>query len=75
MILIHPKKLILISVIIFELIGCTSIGPNTTYYMGAVSFNYNPAYASYMVKLNGTEIGGGYGRSMNTSPGLCCTKI
>ena len=68
MILIHPKKLILISVIIFALIGCTSIGPNTTYYMGAVSFNYNPAYASYMVKLNGTEIGGGYGRSMNTSP-------
>ena len=68
MILIHPKKLILISVIIFELIGCTSIGPNTRYYMGEVSFKYNPAYASYMVKLNGTEIGGGYGRSMNTSP-------
>lgn len=68
MILIHPKKIILISVIIFELIGCTSIGSNTTYYMGAVSFNYNPAYASYMVKLNGTEVGGGYGRSMNTSP-------
>ncbi len=51
MILIHPKKLILIPVIIFELIGCASIGPNTTYYMGVRTFKYNPAYASYMVEI------------------------
>lgn len=75
MILIHPKKGILIPVIIFALIGCASIGPNATYYMGIVSFNYNPAYASCMVKLNGTEIGGGYGRSMNTSPVKVGTQI
>jgi len=43
--------------------------------MGIVSFNYNPAYASCMVKLNGTEIGGGYGRSMNTSPVKVGTQI
>ncbi|GEK43213.1 hypothetical protein AJO04nite_04710 [Acinetobacter johnsonii] len=75
MTLIYPKKEILIPVLIFSLIGCTSIGPNATYYMGIVSFNYNPAYASYMVKLNGTEIGGGYGRSMNTSPVKVGTQI
>ena len=67
MILIDPKKLILISVIIFALIGCTSIGPNATYYMGTTSFHYDPSYSPYMVKLNGSEIGGG-GGGMNTSP-------
>lgn len=75
MTLVDHKKGILILILIFELISCTSIGANKTYYMGTVSFNYNPAYASYMVKLNGTEIGGGYGRSMNTSPVKVGTQI
>lgn len=70
------KKLLLLPIsLVFSAAGCAGIGPNANYYMGTVSFNYNPAYASYMVKLNGTEIGGGYGRSMNTSPVKVGTQI
>lgn len=62
------KKILLLPIsLVLSTAGCAGIGPNATYYMGTVSFNYNPTYASYMVKLNGTEIGGGYGRSVNTS--------
>ena len=68
MILIHPKKGILIPVIIFALIGCASIGPNTTYYMATTSFKYDPTYVSYMVELNSHEIGAGFGSGMSTSP-------
>ncbi|ENW78755.1 hypothetical protein F909_03717 [Acinetobacter sp. ANC 3929] len=70
------KKLVLLPIsLVFSAAGCAGIGPNATYNMGTVSFNYNPTYASYMVKLNGTEIGGGYGRSMNTSPVKVGTQI
>ena len=63
------KKIFLLPIsLLLSTVGCAGIGPNATYYMGTVSFNYNPTYASYMVKLNGVEIGGGYGRSINTSP-------
>jgi hypothetical protein len=41
--------------------GCAGIGPNATYYMATTSFNYDPTYTSYMVRLNGHEIGGGFG--------------
>ena len=68
MILIHPKKGILIPVLIFALIGCASIGPNTTYYMATTSFKYDPTYVSYMVELNSHEIGAGFGSGMSTSP-------
>ena len=62
------KKLLLMPIgLVVSVAGCAGIGPNATYYMGTVSFNYNPTYASYMVKLNGSEIGGGYGKSVNTS--------
>ncbi len=47
MTLIYPKKEILIPVLIFALIGCASIGPNTTYYMATTSFKYDPTYVSY----------------------------
>ncbi|MEB3754089.1 hypothetical protein [Acinetobacter sp. MD2(2019)] len=59
--LLLPASLILIAA------GCAGIGPNATYYMGVVSFNYNPTYSTYMVTLNNHEIGGGYGRSITTS--------
>ncbi|NHB57554.1 hypothetical protein [Acinetobacter shaoyimingii] len=48
-------------------VGCAGIGPNATYYMGTTSFHYDPTYSPYMVKLSGSEIGGG-GGGMNTSP-------
>lgn len=68
MTLIYPKKEILIPVLIFALIGCASIGPNTTYYMATTSFKYDPTYVSYMVELNSHEIGAGFGSGMSTSP-------
>lgn len=67
MTLIYPKKEILIPVLIFALIGCASIGPNTTYYMATTSFKYDPTYVSYMVELNSHEIGAGFGSGVNTS--------
>ena len=62
------KKLLLLPIsLIFSAAGCVGIGPNATYYMGTTSFHYDPSYSPYMVKLNGSEIGGG-GGGMNTSP-------
>ncbi|MDC5418136.1 hypothetical protein OHW95_03080 [Acinetobacter baumannii] len=62
------NRLFLIFGLIFTLVGCVSFGPNATYYMGTTSFNYNPAYTSYMVKLNGSEIGAGFSGGMSTEP-------
>ena len=62
------KKLILLPIsLVFSAAGCAGIGPNASYYMGTTSFHYDPSYSPYMVKLNGSEIGGG-GGGMNTSP-------
>ena len=62
------KKLLLLPIsLVFSVTGCAGIGPNATYYMGTTSFHYDPSYSPYMVKLNGSEIGGG-GGGMNTSP-------
>ena len=61
------KKILLLPIsLVLSTAGCAGIGPNATYYMGTTSFKYDPTYVSYMVKLNGTEIGGG-GSGMNTS--------
>ena len=58
--MMNLKKILLLPIgLVVSAAGCAGIGPNATYYMGTVSFNYNPTYASYMVKLNGAEIGGG----------------
>ena len=62
------KKLVLLPIsLVFSVTGCAGIGPNASYYMGTTSFHYDPSYSPYMVKLNGSEIGGG-GGGMNTSP-------
>ena len=62
------KKLVLLPIsLVFSAAGCAGIGPNASYYMGTTSFHYDPSYSPYMVKLNGSEIGGG-GGGMNTSP-------
>ncbi|MCH7391775.1 hypothetical protein [Acinetobacter dispersus] len=66
MTLVDHKKGILILILIFELIGCTSIGVNATYDIGTTSVNYNPSYNTYDVKLNNHIIGGAIS-SMNTS--------
>ncbi|MCH7351492.1 hypothetical protein MMP61_09555 [Acinetobacter sp. NIPH 1958] len=60
------KKGILILILIFGLIGCTSIGANATYDIGTTSVNYNPSYNTYDVKLNNHIIGGAIS-SINTS--------
>ena len=63
------KKLLLIPIsLVFSAAGCAGIGPNATYHIGTTSFHYDPSYNAYMVKLNGHEIGGGFGGGMNTSP-------
>ena len=51
----------------FSLVGCAGLGPNAAYYIGTTSFQYDPSYSAYMTKLNGKEIGGGFGGGMNTS--------
>lgn len=62
------KKLLLLPVgLALSIAGCAGIGPNATYYMGTTSANYNPLYNTYLVKLNGSEIGTSVG-SMSTSP-------
>lgn len=67
MTLVDHKKGILILILIFGLIGCTNVGPNTTYDIATTSFNYDPTYSDYMLKLNGQEIGGGFGGAMSTN--------
>ena len=55
-------KLILLPVsLTLGLAGCVGIGPNKTYVLTTTSFNYDPSYRPYMVKVNGYEVGGGYG--------------
>lgn len=62
------KKLLLLAIsLVFSAAGCAGIGPNATYYMGTTSFNYDPTYSDYMLKLNGQEIGGGFGGAMSTN--------
>lgn len=62
------KKLLLLPVgLMLSIGGCVS-KPFSTYYMATTSFKYDPTYTSFMVKLNGVEIGGGFGGGMNTSP-------
>ena len=63
------KKILLLPLsLMLSMAGCASFGPNATYYMGTTSFNYNPAYTSYDVTLNGYEIGAGFGGGMSSEP-------
>ena len=63
------KKILLLPVsLALSIAGCAGIGPNATYYMATTSFNYNPNYTSYMVKLNGHEMGAGFGGGISTIP-------
>jgi len=63
------KKILLFPVsLMLSAAGCAGIGPNATYNMGITSFNYSLDYTSYMVKLNGHEIGAGFGGGMSTEP-------
>ena len=56
------KKILLLPIsLALSTAGCAGIGPNATYYMATTSFNYDPSYRPYMVKVNGYEVGGGYG--------------
>lgn len=62
------KKILLLSVgLMLSITGCMS-KPFSTYYMATTSFNYDPTYTSYMVKLNQQEIGAGFGGGINTVP-------
>ena len=63
------KKILLLPMgLMMSAVGCAGIGPNATYYMGTTSFNYDPTYSDYMLKMNGQEIGGGFGGAMSTNP-------
>lgn len=35
--------------------------------MATTSFNYSPHYSDYMLKVNGEEIGGGFGKAISTN--------
>lgn len=47
--------------------GCASKA-FSTYNMATTSFQYDPRYTSYMLKLNNVEIGGGFGQAISTDP-------
>lgn len=66
--MILNKILLLPMSLMLSMAGCASFGPNATYNMGTTSFNYSLDYTSYMVKLNGHEIGAGFGGGMSTEP-------
>ena len=55
------KLIVLPMSLTLGLAGCVGIGPNKTYVLTTTSFNYDPSYRPYMVKVNGYEVGGGYG--------------
>ena len=55
------KMMLLPMSLTLGLAGCMGIGPNKTYVLTTTSFNYDPSYRPYMVKVNGYEVGGGYG--------------
>ena len=62
------KKILLLPIsLMLSMAGCAGIGPNATYDMATTSFNYDPSYNSYMVKMNGSVIGGGFGNATLTS--------
>ena len=61
------RKILLIPIgLALSIAGCAGIGPNATYHLGTTSANYNPLYHTYLVNLNGSEIGTSVG-SMTTS--------
>ncbi|OTG82513.1 hypothetical protein B9T31_14550 [Acinetobacter sp. ANC 4558] len=61
------KRLLLPVSLALSIAGCAGIGPNATYYMATTSFNYDPRYSDYMLKVNGQEIGGGFGGAISTN--------
>ncbi|AOA59898.1 hypothetical protein [Acinetobacter larvae] len=62
------KKLILFPVtLLMGVVSCATT-PFSTYDMATTSFNYDPRYTSDMVRLNGVEIGGGFGGAISTDP-------
>ncbi|MFI8145594.1 hypothetical protein [Acinetobacter sp. ABJ_C5_2] len=62
------KKILFLPVsLMLSVAGCASLGPNATYYMSTTSFDYDPSYNSYMVEMNGSEIGGGFGNATLTN--------
>ncbi len=63
------KKVLLLPVsLMLSAAGCAGIGPNATYYMATTSFKYDPRYTDYMMEVNGSEIGGGFGKAISTNP-------
>lgn len=62
------SKLIVPISLAISLAGCVGLGPYKTYYLGTTSFLYDLSYNSYMVKLNGSEVGGGFGGALNSAP-------
>ena len=66
--MILNKILLLPMSLMLSMAGCASFGPNATYYMGTTSFKYDPRYTDYMMEVNGSEIGGGFGKAISTNP-------
>ena len=62
------KKIMLLPVsLTLGLAGCMGIGPHKAYVLTTTSFNYDPSYRTYMVKMNGEEMGGGFGGATKRS--------
>ena len=66
--MILNKILLLPMSLMLSMVGCASFGPNATYYMATTSFKYDPRYTDYMMEVNGSEIGGGFGKVISTNP-------
>ena len=62
------KKILLLPIgLVLGIAGCANM-PFSTYHMATTSFKYDPRYVSYMVLINGREMGGGFGGGISTIP-------
>src|SRR5690554_7079542 len=61
------KKIVMLPVgLALGLVGCSS-GSGKTYVLTTTSFGYDPSYRPYIVRVNGEEVGGGFGAATKRS--------
>ena len=60
------KKILLLPIgLVLGIAGCANV-PFSTYHMATTSFNYDPYYSDNNLRVNGVEIGGGFGGAIST---------
>ena len=61
------KKIVMLPIsLALGSVGCSS-GSGKTYVLTTTSFGYDPSYRPYIVRVNGEEVGGGFGAATKRS--------